>query len=159
MAYTYDCLGRLAERIVTNRNAEETDPEAGKYSTQYVYMDWKDEVDDKGNTTRYTTPLVESILQGTVNNRMDFAYTYDPCNNITSEARNGVVTTYGYDALGQLIRVNDPADPTANDEEIATGTTWVYEYDPPDRWDGQDEWKKEKRNMRRRRPNPIKQRT
>ena len=60
---------------------------------------------------------------------MDFAYTYDECGNITSEDRNGVVTSYGYDALGQLIRVNDPGDPTANDETIANGTTWVYEYD------------------------------
>ena len=38
---------------------------------------------------------------------------------------NGKVTTYTYDALGQLIRVNDPNDPTAGE----SGTTWVYEYD------------------------------
>ena len=36
-----------------------------------------------------------------------------------------VAYTYSYDALGQLIRVNDPNDPTAG----TTGTTWVYEYD------------------------------
>ena len=35
------------------------------------------------------------------------------------------MTTYSYDALGQLIRVNDPNDPTAGE----SGTTWVYEYD------------------------------
>ena len=35
------------------------------------------------------------------------------------------VTTYSYDALGQLIRVNDPNDPTAGEG----GTTWLYNYD------------------------------
>ena len=33
--------------------------------------------------------------------------------------------TYGYDPLGQLIRANDPFDPTAG----VKGTTWVYSYD------------------------------
>ena len=56
---------------------------------------------------------------------MNFAYAYDSRGNITSETRNGKVTTYTYDALGQLIRVNDPHDTTAG----ASGTTWVYNYD------------------------------
>ena len=33
--------------------------------------------------------------------------------------------SYAYDALGQLIRVNDETDTTSG----ATGTTWTYEYD------------------------------
>ncbi|MBQ3669193.1 MAG: hypothetical protein II920_08210 [Clostridia bacterium] len=33
--------------------------------------------------------------------------------------------TYEYDALGQLIRVNDLNDTTVS----ATGTTWIYTYD------------------------------
>ena len=33
--------------------------------------------------------------------------------------------SYAYDALGQLIRVNDQTDTTSG----ATGTTWTYEYD------------------------------
>ena len=65
------------------------------------------------------------ITQGTGSNAMNFAYAYDSRGNITSETRNGKVTTYTYDALGQLIRVNDPNDPTAG----STGTTWVYNYD------------------------------
>ena len=56
---------------------------------------------------------------------MNFAYAYDSRGNITSETRNGKATTYTYDALGQLIRVNDPHDTTAG----ASGTTWVYNYD------------------------------
>ena len=46
------------------------------------------------------------------------SYAYDNVGNIVSAARNGVTTTYAYDALGQLIRVNDPND-----------GTWTYEYD------------------------------
>ena len=45
--------------------------------------------------------------------------------SITSETRNNVTTTYEYDAMGQLIRVNDPNDTTSG----TTGTTWVYSYD------------------------------
>ena len=43
----------------------------------------------------------------------------------------GVTTTYEYDTLGQLTRVNDPNDPTAHNEGAPTnnGTTWVYAYD------------------------------
>ena len=41
------------------------------------------------------------------------------------ENRNGKVTTYTYDALGQLIRVSDPDDPTAGE----SGTTWLYNCD------------------------------
>ena len=54
-----------------------------------------------------TTPLVRSITQGSGANALNFAYTYDNRGNITSETRNGVTTTYEYDALGQLNRVND----------------------------------------------------
>ena len=40
-----------------------------------------------------------------------------------------MTVTYAYDALGQLIRVNDPNDPKANTEEVSGGTTWLYAYD------------------------------
>ena len=36
-----------------------------------------------------------------------------------------VLMVYTYDALGQLIRANDPNDPTAGE----SGTTWLYTYD------------------------------
>ena len=39
--------------------------------------------------------------------------------------RTATEVAYTYDALGQLIRVNDPNDPTAG----TSGTTWVYSYD------------------------------
>ena len=57
---------------------------------------------------------------------MNFAYTYDNRGNIISETRNGVITTYEYDELGQLIRVNDPNDPSA---DSVHGTTWIITYD------------------------------
>ena len=71
--------------------------------------------------TNATTPLVSSISQY----GMDFSYTYDNVGNILSETREGVTTTYSYDSLGQLTRVNDPHDTTSG----STGTTWVYNYD------------------------------
>ena len=36
-----------------------------------------------------------------------------------------VLMPYTYDALGRLIRVNDPNDPTAGEG----GTTWLYNYE------------------------------
>ncbi len=50
---------------------------------------------------------------------MNFEYAYDNCGNIISEKRGELTTTYAYDALGQLIRVNDPHE----------NATWVYNYD------------------------------
>ena len=59
-----------------------------------------------------------------------FGYGYDALTaNITSENRVGgsyaALTTYAYDTLGQLVRVNDPTDTRGG----STGTTWVYNYD------------------------------
>ena len=62
---------------------------------------------------------MSSITQGEGENAMNFAYTYDSRGNITSETRNGLTTTYVYDALGQLVRVNDPHE----------NATWIYSYD------------------------------
>ena len=110
---TYDLLNRITNKTVTN---------GVPYSTNYTYV--------AGNTAGYganaTTSLIETITQGSGENAMNFAYTYDSRGNITSETRNGVTTTYEYDELGQLIRVNDPNDPAA---DSVRGTTWVYNYD------------------------------
>ena len=109
--YTYDKLNRITSRTVTNGST---------YSTAYTYV--------PGSSTygaNATTPLVATIMQGSGANAMNFAYTYDNRGNITSETRNGVTTTYEYDALGQLTRVNDPNDPTGS----TFGTTWIYSYD------------------------------
>ncbi len=110
--YAYDSLGRIASRKVSNGG--------NAYETVYTFV--KGAAEYGANAT---TPLVASIRQGEGANAMNFAYEYDSRGNITSETRNGKVTAYSYDALGQLIRVNDPNDPTAGE----SGTTWVYEYD------------------------------
>ncbi len=105
--YTYDTLNRITNRKVTN--GEQV------YETTYGYV--------SGDTEKYgtgaTTPLISTITQGADANAMNFAYEYDSRGNIVSENRNGDVTTYSYDALGQLIRVNDPHE----------NATWVYNYD------------------------------
>ena len=68
-----------------------------------------------GYGTNSTTPLVKKIAQ----NGVSFEYEYDTRGNITSEKRGDLTTTYQYDALGQLVRVNDPHE----------NATWVYNYD------------------------------
>ena len=105
--YTYDELGRIASKTTRNGNLTR--------GTSYSYV--------TGNPplVNATTPLVSSISQY----GMDFSYTYDNVGNILSETREGVTTTYAYDSLGQLTRVNDPHDTTSG----STGTTWVYNYD------------------------------
>ena len=110
--YAYDSLGRIASRKVTSGG--------NAYETVYTFVKGAEEYGANA-----TTPLVASIRQGEGASAMNFAYEYDSRGNITAETRNGKVTTYSYDALGQLIRVNDPNDPTAGE----SGTTWVYEYD------------------------------
>lgn len=96
IGYTYDSLGRIATRT------------AGPLSTTYGYV-------AGGYGTGSTTPLVASIQQTGI----PFSYAYDSRGNIVSETRSGQTTTYAYDALGQLIRVNDPH----------LNQTWVYNYD------------------------------
>ena len=108
VAYTYDALGRVATRAITSGENTQT--------ATYEYV-------NGGHGTNSTTPLVESIQQPGVS----FDYTYDNRGNIISEKRyaqgaaeaDKLETTYAYDALGQLIRVNDPHE----------NATWVYTYD------------------------------
>ena len=102
VAYTYDDLGR-----VTTRTAE-CGSAAGKLTSSYAYV-------DGAYGTNSTTPLVKKITQ----NGISFEYTYDTRGNIVSEKCGNLTTTYAYDALGQLIRVNDPHE----------NATWVYNYD------------------------------
>ncbi len=109
--YTYDKLNRITQRSVTNGAA---------YATQYGYAQGA-----AAYGSNATTPLINAITQGSGANALNFSYTYDSRGNITSETRNGVTTTYEYDALGQLVRVNDPNDKTVGN----TGTTWAYAYD------------------------------
>ena len=101
--YAYDGLGRVTSRKVTNGTSA--------YETAYEY--------ETGDAEKYgagaTTPLVKKITQA----GMNFEYAYDSRGNITSEKRNGVETKYAYDALGQLVYVNDPHE----------GAIWYYKYD------------------------------
>ena len=109
---TYDLLNRLTAKTVTN---------GVPYMTEFDYL--------PGDTVSYgsaaTTALVREITQGDEGSPMDFIYTYDSRGNITSETRNSVTVSYEYDALNQLVRVNDPNDPTGGEN----GTTWLYTYD------------------------------
>ena len=102
VGYTYDELGRVATRVA------ECGATAGKLTSTYGYV-------AGGYGTNSATPLVASIAQEGV----ALSYAYDNRGNITSETRNGLTTTYVYDTLGQLVRVNDPHE----------DATWVFNYD------------------------------
>ena len=67
------------------------------------------------------TNLVASITQPGCN----CGYGYDDNGNIASATLNGKWTGYTYDALGQLIQVNDHSDTRSG----KNGTTWKYTYD------------------------------
>ena len=74
-----------------------------------------------GYGTGSVTNLVSSITQPGCN----CGYGYDDNGNIASATLNGKWTGYTYDALGQLVQVNDHSDTRSG----ASGTTWKYTYD------------------------------
>ena len=74
-----------------------------------------------GYGTGSVTNLVSSITQPGCN----CGYGYDDNGNIASATLNGKWTGYTYDALGQLIQVNDHSDTRS----CSDGTTWTYSYD------------------------------
>ena len=74
-----------------------------------------------GYGTGSVTNLVASITQPGCN----CGYGYDDNGNIASATLNGKWTGYSYDALGQLIQVNDHSDTRSGEN----GTTWKYAYD------------------------------
>lgn len=100
LSYEYDPIGRVYKRTVVG---------SSDFETTYTYYG-----PDSEDSVR-TSPLVETITQ----NSQNFSYSYDDVGNIIAETRNGVVSTYVYDTLGQLIRANDPNE----------GRSFVYEYD------------------------------
>ena len=122
VTHTYDALGRASQRKVYNSSAT-----SANLSTSYTYLAG---APISGEDATSTTPLVASITQ----NGLSFAYTYDAQTSNLTSVRHITGTTAGsadkytyyvYDALGQLVRVNDQTDTAAG----AEGTTWVYEYD------------------------------
>ena len=74
-----------------------------------------------GYGTGSVTNLVSSITQPGCN----CGYGYDDNGNIASATLNGKWTGYTYDALGQLVQVNDHSDTRSG----SNGTTWKYTYD------------------------------
>ena len=64
----------------------------------------------------YVDYEMQNKVKKITQNGISFEYEYDSRGNIVSEKRGNLTTTYAYDALGQLIRVNDPHE----------NATWVY---------------------------------
>lgn len=114
--YEYDALGRLSELkdTATARIVAYSYDIAGRLARE-----------DKGNGTFTTYDYtanghVESIVhhdpQGVVHSRFD--YTYDTLGRVISMTTLEGITTYGYDATGQLTTVNLPS-----------GRSIAYQYD------------------------------
>ena len=100
LAYVYDPLGRILNKKISIGNSS--------YTTSYEFA-------EGGFDVYSTTLLVKAVING--EQRTD--YTYDDVGNMSSEQTDGYTTSYCYDKLGQLIRVNDPYQ----------NSTWVYTYD------------------------------
>jgi RHS repeat-associated protein/CSLREA domain-containing protein len=95
VAYNYDEVGRLAREDHSNGT-----------STEYTY-----------DQASQLTSLVHRLPDGSVSSRFD--YTYDALGRRTSMTTLEGVTTFGYDAIGQLTLVTLPG-----------GRVIQYEYDP-----------------------------
>ena len=105
VAYTYDGIGRMNKRAVTlNGNTRET---------TYGYLSGSN---GAGNTTGLLSRITHPTIQ--------YLYSYDNMGNIIAWTQDDVTVTYEYDLMGQLIRVNDPTDPSSGN-----GTSWTFEYD------------------------------
>lgn len=111
--FVYDPLGRLNAKTIILRTDEEASSVGGddlgapKLTTEYTYYDTGD---------NHTTALLKSM---SLNGLTDFRYTYDAVGNIQSMYNGASTTTYEYDELNQLVRVNDPV----------TQETHTYEYE------------------------------
>ena len=103
LTYAYDALGRLTTQALQL---------TGSVPTTYTYL---------AGANGGTTPLIQKITQKGVTR----TFSYDACGNITQVKTGTLYTKYTYDKIGQLTRVNDQTDTSAD----ATGTTWVYTYD------------------------------
>ena len=75
--------------------------------------------------TGYSANATTDLITGMSQTGMVQSYTYDDNGRISSWTCNNKKCSYEYDAIGQLIRVNDEKDTRGHN----TGTTWVYEYD------------------------------
>ena len=92
LSYTYDPLGRLSTRTLHVTGNVESIPQL---TTQYSYVNVGED---------RTTTMVQSVsTMGVTHN-----YTYDAVGNIQSIQLGSDVTSYEYDSLNQLVRVNDP---------------------------------------------------
>ncbi len=114
--YAYDALGRLSEL---------TDGAGGRIVLYTYEAEGRLAQEDRGNGaftvyTYFADSRVQSIVHRAPNNTVlsRFDYTYDTLGLIASMTTLDGMTTYGYDAVGQLTRVNLPG-----------GRTITYQYD------------------------------
>jgi RHS repeat-associated protein len=100
LTYDYDAIGRTTSRKLADGT--------NNYTSTYAYL-------AGGQGTNSTTKKISSITQS----GMNFSYAYDNRGNVSSETRGNTATSYLYEEIGQLTRVNSAAD----------SKTWTFEYD------------------------------
>ena len=114
LSYTYDPLGRLSTRTLHVTGNVASIPQL---TTQYTYIDVGED---------HTTTMVQSVSTGGITHN----YTYDAVGNITSIQIGAEFISYEYDALNQLVRVNDSIDDQTVTYEYENGNiTWEHIYD------------------------------
>ncbi len=165
LTYGYDDLGNVTS-IQDSQGGLTTMTFDGDQLASTSYQDGSTQLlvkftyDQDGNVateTRYSD-VAGTQLQGTTQNGYDgnqltsivqkdgsgnvlasYGYTYDAANRLTSETDNGSLTTYSYDATGQLIQAGSTTytyDPNGNrtgsgyvigpNNELLSDGTWTY---------------------------------
>ena len=129
----YGNLSEFTEKVGENRQEfgtkfgydDENRPTSLTYSIGATTIGQSTTTIDKLNRTTFSAVKLGSK---TFTSEYHFAaggYGYDDNGNIASATMNGKWTGYTYDALGQLIQVNDHSDTRSGEN----GTTWKYTYD------------------------------
>ena len=100
--YTYDGLGNVIKTKSVNKNGEEVTEE---YSYDGLGR-LTESISDEGEKQEYSydsnSNLTSYKLTGAENSN-EISYEYNAANRLTKLTNNGIITTYGYDANGNLL--------------------------------------------------------
>jgi|GEM_PF-697100 len=106
IAYTYDALGRLLNRMVPGN--------ASSYSFSYDAADRPLTMLHSGVTVDYTYDDIGRVVSQKHNDQREIKFTYDDANNLTNLTYpDGWTARYTYDALNRVARAYEATSATA----------------------------------------------